>query len=533
MRVQFDSAPSPGLACLLLLVGMVSAQTTTGPNSAGTTAAPSSAAAPPLPDAHLPPVTAKLNGLAHRLVQAGVKSNALADERLAPWHIKIDYQMHYGANPKPVSGSVEEWHGGPQQWRRTYTSALPELTGAEWSTSQGEQFIAKRGMNHSTYHFLLLRVTRPVLDPLYQAANIKPDYEMKAIRTTTEGVTLNCASVVDGARYTEDPDYIFATSCFDQDMHLRLTVAGNTSVQFDDVQMFLGRAVARDVKVIQQGNLLAEMKVSLLEPLAPGTEATMKPPADAVAEPYTIEAGFPRPESVYEVAAALPLAPNGKPFSGVGVVPILIHKDGTVKVYRSDIATYPALADALEAAINKWKYKPYVVDGQPVEVSYGVAYRIDGKPFVPSYERPKPKPVESAPEDFSSTYDPKRDPVKDLATAEAQAASAHKRILVEVGGTWCSWCKILDKFFDGHTDLRDLRDSSFVLLKINMSANNENAAFLAQYPAIPGYPWLFVLDEKGKLLVSQNTDPLENGAGYSPKAVKDFLAAWRPQGGLQ
>jgi hypothetical protein len=530
MHVFSVSSSLRGIACLLVLAGMASAQTPSGPNAAGTTAGSNTPATAAEPNPHLPPVTAKINGLAHRLMQAGVKVNALGDQNLAPWHIKIDYQMLWGGKPKPVSGSVEEWHAGPYQWRRTYTSSEEGLNGSEWSTSRGEQFIAKRGMNHSMYHFLLLRVTRPVLDPLYQAANIKPDYEMKAMRTTTEGVTLNCASVVDGARYSDEPDYIFAMTCFDQDLHLRLTVAGDTSVEFDDVQMFQGKAVARDVKVIPNRNLLAEMKVSVLEPLPAGAEASVKPPADAIPEPYVIESGFPWPESVYEVAAALPLAPNGKPFSGVAPVPILIHKDGTVKVYRGDMnSIYPVLADALENAINKWKFKPYLVGGGPVEVAGTIRYPIDGKPFVPSYDRPKPKPVSTAPDDFSSAYDPKRDPAKDLAAAETQAASGHKRILVEVGGNWCSWCKILDRFFEEHPDLREARDSRFVLLKVNMSANNENAAFLAQYPAIPGYPWIFVLDGDGKLLKSVDTNTLESEkTGYSEKAIRDLLADWKP-----
>jgi hypothetical protein len=52
--------------------------------------------------------------------------------------------------------------------------------------------------------------------------------------------------------------------------------------------------------------------------------------------------------------------------------------------------------DAAEDAINHWKYRPYLVDGQPVEVGYTVYYNLD-KPFVPSYNRPKAKPAAAAP----------------------------------------------------------------------------------------------------------------------------------------
>ena len=140
-------------------------------------------------------------------------------------------------------------------------------------------------------------------------------------------------------------------------------------------------------------------------------------------------------------------------------------------------------------------------------------------------ERPKP-----APGDFSSAYDPQRDPEKDLAMAEAQAKTAKKRILLEVGGTWCIWCRTLDEFFADRKDLREQRDAGFVLMKVNMSAINENSPFLSRYPKIPGYPWIFVLDADGKLLKSEDTNELEGGVnGYSAKSIKDFLWKWAAQ----
>jgi hypothetical protein len=45
--------------------------------------------------------------------------------------------------------------------------------------------------------------------------------------------------------------------------------------------------------------------------------------------------------------------------------------------------------DAIEHAVNKWKYKPYLVDGQPVEVGITIPYALGTKNFVPSYEKAK------------------------------------------------------------------------------------------------------------------------------------------------
>ena len=475
---------------------------------------------------HLPPVSAKVNTLAHKVLLAAVKTNGLGGSGLKPWHLKIDFQYLEFGNAKPQNGTVEEWAVAPDQWRRTFTGP-PGMNFSEWSVSRLEKYQSKPGHDPFFPYLTNLRVARPVIDPLYQTANIQPDYEMNIARVTPAGVPLNCVSVVDPGRYAPDtdPDWLFPKYCFDQDLHLRLVISGKTTVEFNDVQLFQGRAVAHDVKVRIDGKLDTDMKVSLLEPLADADR--IKPDRDVVPQPYQIEPGFQRPDSVYEVAAALPIQTTGFPYRGTFNVPILIRKDGTVKILPGANIYPQELKDALQSAVAKWKYKPYTVDGQVVEPQITVGYVIDGKPFVPSYERPKPVSVVTDPGDYTSAYDPKRAPDKDLAMAEADAAKANKRILLEVGGDWCIWCKILDKFFADHPDLAKLRDSKFVVMKVNMGLTNANDPFLSQYPKIPGYPYIFVLDSSGKLLASEDTSGLENRAGnYSPEEVKKFLASY-------
>ena len=61
-----------------------------------------------------------------------------------------------------------------------------------------------------------------------------------------------------------------------------------------------------------------------------------------------------------------------------------------------------------------------------------------------------------------------------------------------------------------------------------MSEENDNADFLSNYPKIPGYPHLFVLDRDGKFLHSQGTGELESGRGYDEELFSAFLDAWKP-----
>lgn len=129
---------------------------------------------------------------------------------------------------------------------------------------------------------------------------------------------------------------------------------------------------------------------------------------------------------------------------------------------------------------------------------------------------------------LNAAFDPKRDPASDLEMAKVEAQRGGKRILLDVGGEWCSWCHILDKLVEEDGEIRSFRDANFVWMKVNYSEENENKAFLSAYPAIKGYPHLFVLDADGNLLHSQFTGDLEKGKGYDRKKFFTFLKDWAP-----
>jgi thiol:disulfide interchange protein len=125
-------------------------------------------------------------------------------------------------------------------------------------------------------------------------------------------------------------------------------------------------------------------------------------------------------------------------------------------------------------------------------------------------------------------YDPQRDAAADIEQALAEAKRAKKNVLLEVGGKWCVWCRIMDAYFEANPDVLKLREDNYVTLKLNFSPENENKEVLSRYGEIPGYPHLFVLDAEGKLLQSQNTGELEAGKSYDKEKFVGFLKKWSP-----
>ncbi len=123
-------------------------------------------------------------------------------------------------------------------------------------------------------------------------------------------------------------------------------------------------------------------------------------------------------------------------------------------------------------------------------------------------------------------FDPARDAAADIKAGLKQATKEKKRVLLDVGGNWCSWCHKLDDLFKGNQEIGGFLKSKYVVVKVNWSPENKNEAVLSKYPKIEGFPHLFVLDAKGKLLHSQDTGLLETGPAHDPVKVMDFLKKW-------
>ena len=135
--------------------------------------------------------------------------------------------------------------------------------------------------------------------------------------------------------------------------------------------------------------------------------------------------------------------------------------------------------------------------------------------------------------DLPAKFDPGRDAAADVAHAVALAKAEGKRVIVDVGGEWCSWCHVLDRFIAANPDVRALIDARYVWVKVNYSKENRNEALLRRWPAIEGYPHLFILDASGTLVHSQDTSALEAGHGYDRSKVLAMLTRFAPQSGMR
>jgi len=126
-------------------------------------------------------------------------------------------------------------------------------------------------------------------------------------------------------------------------------------------------------------------------------------------------------------------------------------------------------------------------------------------------------------------YDPRRDPEKDLDAARGEAKKAGKNIFVEVGGEWCTWCHILDRFFHEHPNLEALRNKNYVPMKVSIEpGESQPRVFLS----LPLHSWVSAYLHFGRRgeIDSLTTNQRARGRPkLQRKAVSEIAGAVRPE----
>jgi thiol:disulfide interchange protein len=143
-------------------------------------------------------------------------------------------------------------------------------------------------------------------------------------------------------------------------------------------------------------------------------------------------------------------------------------------------------------------------------------------------------PSTNPPKVYDTTADGKTQITDALATAKKE----NKRVLIQWGGNWCSWCMMLHKLMTSNAEIRQVIAADYVLVHVDTGAPaGKNVPLAESYGADVakfGYPFLTVLDADGKPIVNQETGSLEvkdehgnsvtgAGAGHDPKKVLGFL----------
>lgn len=138
---------------------------------------------------------------------------------------------------------------------------------------------------------------------------------------------------------------------------------------------------------------------------------------------------------------------------------------------------------------------------------------------------------------LKKVYDENINPLEQIDKAIAQAKTANKYVVAQVGGNWCPWCLRFADFVTKDADISKTISDNFVYIHVNYDPRSKDVskAELSKQmlqrlgkPARFGFPVFVVLDKEGKVIHIQDSSFLEEGKGYNKEKVLRFFKAWTP-----
>ena len=287
------------------------------------------------------------------VIQLAAGVNGLADMD-RPWHLKANYQTFDADGRQKDQGVFEEWWAGPEEYKVSY--ADPDFHQVEYRNGEKTQILGDTG-----WSTLARDMVREYLnDPLENAmSGAKTDYVINDRKLGK--VNLKCVeskSAPQGLSY-----------CFDPVLPMiRLEESGFLYVLFNQTERINGHYVAQQIEV-ENGQLpIVKFNVVSLESLSSAEKAMFVPEPVAVPGPGPrVTAGVLAGSKIGGEQVHYPLVAKQERVQGMVILAATINKAGDIE----DLEIVSGLKDLQQAssdAVKTWKYKPYLLNGEPVNV---------------------------------------------------------------------------------------------------------------------------------------------------------------------
>ena len=137
--------------------------------------------------------------------------------------------------------------------------------------------------------------------------------------------------------------------------------------------------------------------------------------------------------------------------------------------------------------------------------------------------------TEALPRPLPLPYDERADASAIVAKARAQARAQHKKLLIDLGGNWCTDCRVLAGVME-LPELAPFVASHFVVAKVDIGRFDKNGQIAAQYGItrrLDGVPAVLIVDPGTDRLVNDgHLFALADARHMTPQGLADWLAQW-------
>ena len=290
-----------------------------------------------------------------------------------PWHMKVSYQLYDESGKPSDPGTYEYWWASPDTYRSSWSRA--GLSQTDWHVN-GHHSHAGSGASLTFFERKLQAV---FLNPLPKPENLDPQKVRFDKQEQKFGsVKLPCVMLIPKmalhGQNEEAPLGEFPTYCFaaDHPMLRAYYAYGATSVVYNRVVLAQGVYIPKEIRIQDGTRLVLTASVDALESI-PVSSAALVPAKDAEVVSKTprveIPSGVAQGQLLKQVRPFYPQQAKSDHVSGKVVLQAEIGTDGRVHDLSVVEGPSPSLIGAAMWAVSQWEYKPYLLNGSPVEVN--------------------------------------------------------------------------------------------------------------------------------------------------------------------
>jgi hypothetical protein len=301
----------------------------------------------------------------HDAVAHAARFSTLAEPSAQRFHLKLTAQDTTMRNPE-YNAEIEVWWAAPNKWRRIVKSlAFTQIA----IQNGGRYYESNSAADYLPYW--LDELVRGSIDPI-------PVDTLASVSADVDRPGCGSWEVVHGSG--DEMISSYALICFNPDGTAREIFAEPIGLKLAAYQKFGDKRIARQLNVWPGDRSEVTATVTVLEPLEKWKHSGSGTPISNLfdAPGDTGLASRVRFVSVPESALATSDSPARPPLSwpssytfpvnGVIAVRVQIDRAGNVREFPSAISKNQAINGGAVAQIKNWKFKPYLVDGSPVEV---------------------------------------------------------------------------------------------------------------------------------------------------------------------
>jgi len=289
-----------------------------------------------------------------------------------PWHMKVSYQLYDESGKPSDPGTYEYWWASPDTYRSTWTRS--GLSQTDWHVNGQHSHVA----SGDSLTFFERKLQSDFLNPLPKPESLDPGKVRFDKQEQKFGpLKLPCVMLVpkrlqegplEGAPLGEFPTYCFSP---DRPILRAYYAFGATSVIYNRIVQAQGVYLAKEIKILDGSREVLTATVDALERI-PASSPDLVPAQDAqaVSNPPSVEitSGIAQGHLLKQVRPHYPQQAKSSHEEGKVVLQALIGIDGRVHDLSVVEGPSPSLIGAAMWAVSQWEYKPYLLNGNPVEV---------------------------------------------------------------------------------------------------------------------------------------------------------------------